>query len=578
VALRELRISNLAVIEEARLSFEDGFSVLTGETGSGKSMCVSALRAALGGRLEPETVRAGTPGARVAAVFDSPSPRLRARRAELGIPDDDLITLSREIPASGRATCRIDGALVSQAVLREVGDLCVEVTAQGTSHRMLRRSWQRDVLDAFGGADVVAARHATAEAVRAWRLALDALASAHRAASTGAAELQRARDLVDDLGNLEIRSGEDTELQAERLRLRHAARIAGSATAIAEASGGGDQSAADQLASALGGATDLATVDPVLGGIIEDASEIIDRLRDLALDARRHVDEIVVDEARLGAVEERLDLLTRVIRRHGSLDAALGELERATVLVAGIDGEGGNLAVLEAASGARRAEAGAAAAVLSAARSAAARRLERAITSELRSLELPHARFRVVLTRSLDVDGVDTGDGTPVRCAPAGVDEVDFRLAPNRDSVPMPLDEGPSGGELGRLALALSAVVSEDEAPVLVLDEVDTGIGGETAARVGDVLARIGRTRQVIAVTHRPEIAARAGWHLTITKRDLPGGAEARAAAVAGEDRVREIARLMSGRTTEAALTRAAELLDEGYSGGDRGTPGVRTM
>jgi DNA repair protein RecN (Recombination protein N) len=316
----------------------------------------------------------------------------------------------------------------------------------------------------------------------------------------------------------------------------------------------------------------------VLGGIIEDASEIIDRLRDLALDARRHVDEIVVDEARLGAVEERLDLLTRVIRRHGSLDAALGELERATVLVAGIDGEGGNLAVLEAASGARRAEAGAAAAVLSAARSAAARRLERAITSELRSLELPHARFRVVLSRSLDVDGVDTGDGTPVRCTPAGVDDVDFRLAPNRDSVPMPLDEGPSGGELGRLALALSAVVSEDEAPVLVLDEVDTGIGGETAARVGDVLARIGRTRQVIAVTHRPEIAARAGWHLTITKRDLPGGAEARAAAVAGEDRVREIARLMSGRTTEAALTRAAELLDEGYSGGDRGTPGVRTM
>jgi DNA repair protein RecN (Recombination protein N) len=577
MALRELRISNLAVIEEARLSFEDGFSVLTGETGAGKSMCITALRAALGGRVEPEAVRAGASGTRVAAVFDSPSPRLRARRAELGIPDHDLLTLSREIPAAGRATCRIDGALVSQAVLREIGDLCVEVTAQGTSHRMLRRTWQREVLDAFGGPDLHAARSATLEAVRAWRGALDTLAAAHRAASTGAAELQRARDLVDDLSSLEIRTGEDAELQAERLRLRHAARIAGYATAIAEASGGDDQSAADRLAGALNGGADLATVDPALGSLIENADELVDRLRDLALDARRHAGEIIVDDARLTAVEERLDILTRVIRRHGSLDAVLVELERAAALVASVDGDGGGLGALEAAAAARRTAAGTAAAALSSVRSAAARRLERAIIAELRALELPHARFRVVLTRTLDVEGVDTGDGTPVRCTAAGVDEVDFRLAPNRDSVPMPLDEGPSGGELGRLALALSAVVSEDEAPVLVLDEVDTGIGGETAARVGDVLARIGRSRQVIAITHRPEIAARAGSHLTITKRDRPGGAEANAAVVAGEDRVREIARLMSGRTTEAALQRAAELLDEGSSG-DRGSPGVRTM
>jgi DNA repair protein RecN (Recombination protein N) len=576
VALRELRISNLAVIEEAQLPFEDGFSVLTGETGAGKSMCIAALRAALGGRLEPDAVRAGTAGTRVAAVFDNPNPALRARRAELGISDDDLVTLSREIPASGRATCRVDGALVSQAVLREFGDLLMEVTAQGTSHRMLRRPWQRELLDAFGGRDLAAARAATADAARAWRVAVEALAAAHRAANTGAAELQRARDLVEDLGSLDIRPGEDAELHAERLRLRHAARIAGCALSIAEASGGDDHSAADRLASAIGGGADLAAVDPGLGALLESADEMVDRLRDLALDARRHADDITVDEARLTAVEERLDTLTRVTRRHGSLDAALAELQGATALVAGVDGEGGAIATLESSAAARRAEAGSAAAALSLARSSAARRLERAVTTELRSLELPHARFRVVLSRTLDVDGVDTGDGTPVRCAVTGVDEVDFRLAPNRDSVPMPLDEGPSGGELGRLALALSAVVSEEEAPVLVLDEVDTGIGGETAARVGDVLARIGQTRQVIAVTHRPEIAARAGSHLTITKLDRSGRVEATAAVVSGERRVREIARLMSGRTTEAALLRAAELLEEGH--GVRGAPGVRTM
>ncbi|MHB8489816.1 MAG: DNA repair protein RecN [Candidatus Dormibacteria bacterium] len=577
MALRELRVGNLAVIEDTRLSFDEGFSVLTGETGSGKSMCVNALRAALGGRLEPETVRAGAVAARVAAVFDNPSPRLRSRRAELGIPDDDLITLSREVPASGRAVCRIDGALVSQTVLRELGDLCVDVTAQGTSHRMLRRSWQRDVLDAFGGTECAAARSATAAAVQAWRAATEATAAARRAASTGAAELQRARDLVDDLGNLSIRAGEDVDLQTERLRLRHASRIAGCALALADASGGDEQSFADRLAAAIGAGADLAAVDPHLAMLLEEADALVDRLRELALDARRHADEITVDEARLTAIEERLDTLARVTRRHGSLEAAIAELDRATALVTGFDGEAGAIGTLETAAEACRAEAGRAAGRLSAVRTSAARRLERAVTTELRSLELPHARFRVVLTRNLDVDGVNAGDETPVHCGPAGIDEVDFRLAPNRDAVPMPLDEGPSGGELGRLALALSAVVSEEDAPVLVLDEVDTGIGGETAARVGDVLARIGRTRQVIAITHRPEIAARAAAHLTITKVDRPGGPVATAAAVSGAERVTEIARLMSGRTTAAALTRAAELLEEG-AGGVRGIPGVRTM
>jgi DNA repair protein RecN (Recombination protein N) len=577
VALRELRVSNLAVIEEARLSFDEGFTVLTGETGSGKSMCVNALRVALGGRLEPEAVRAGAAATRVAAVFDNPTPRVRTRRAELGIADDDLITLSREVPASGRATCRIDGALVSQAVLREFGDLCVDVTAQGTSHRMLRRSWQREMLDAFGGQESAAARAATAGAVQAWRAATEAAAAAQRAANTGAAELQRARDLVEDLAPIRIRPGEDAELQAERLRLRHAARIAESALSLAEASGGDDQSAADRLAAAIGVGADLAAVDAGLSTLLEEADLLVERLRELALDARRHAGEVTVDDARLTEIEERLDTLARVTRRHGSLETALIDLDRAAALVASVDGEAGAIGSLEIAAEASRAAAGGAAAALSAVRTTAARRLERAVTTELRSLEMPHARFRVVLTRSIDVDGVDTGDGTPVRCGPWGIDEVDFRLAPNRDSVPMPLDEGPSGGELGRLALALSAVVTEAEAPVLVLDEVDTGIGGETAARVGDVLARVGRSRQVIAITHRPEIAARAASHLTIAKLDRPGGPTATVASVTGEERVGEIARLMSGRTTVAALRRAAELLEEGASG-DRGTPGVRTM
>ena len=176
---------------------------------------------------------------------------------------------------------------------------------------------------------------------------------------------------------------------------------------------------------------------------------------------------------------------------------------------------------------------------------------------------------------------MDLGDGIPVRCGLHGADDVDFRFAASRGMVPVPLDEGPSGGELSRIALALSAVVTEDAAPVLVLDEVDAGIGGETAARVGDVLAAIGETRQVLAVTHRAEIAARAGYHLVVSKRDDPAGAIASVAPVDGEPRVHEVSRLMSGRATPAALRRAGELLDEGRGAGaarPRARSATRTM
>jgi DNA repair protein RecN (Recombination protein N) len=164
---------------------------------------------------------------------------------------------------------------------------------------------------------------------------------------------------------------------------------------------------------------------------------------------------------------------------------------------------------------------------------------------------------------SADPDGLDLGDG-PVRCDGGGVDQVEYRLAANRGGVPLPLDEGPSGGELSRLALALAAVTGEGGQPILVLDEVDTGIGGETAARVGDLLAEIGHGRQVLAITHRPEIAARASWHLLVYRHEAAGRLESRVRRVDADDRLTEVARLMSGRTTEAALARADELLLEG--------------
>jgi len=575
--LVELRIANLAVVRAARLELGPaGLVALTGETGAGKTVCIAALRLVLGGRFDPELVRSGCDAASVAAVFDTVPDEVRSRLEGLGVPDDDLLTLSRELARGGRGACRVNGALVSAATLREIGESLVEVTGQGESLRLLRPARQRELLDTFGGSTLLELRGETAIAVRRWREAQEALARATESARTGAAGIERAREVAAELAPLGLRAGEDAELSAERLRLRHAAGLAAAAEALHVACQGSDESlgAADLLAAAAEEGRSLHRVDPAVDGLVAEADDLIERLRDLAAGARRCADGYVVDEGRLAAVEERLDVLDRVRRRHGgSIEAALQALATALELCASADAGSGGLARLQAAVAERRAEAAAVAARLSEVRVRAAARLEKEVTARLRQLRLPHGRLRVVVARTADAEGLEI-DGATVAAALHGVDDVEFRLATARDGVPLPLAQGPSGGELSRLGLALRAVVAlADDSPTLVLDEVDTGLGGETAARVGEVLAAIGETRQVVVITHRAEIAARGGSHLRVVKDERSGRPETTVAAVEGDDRVAEVARLLSGRTTAAALARAAELLEEGRARPDAAVP-----
>jgi DNA repair protein RecN (Recombination protein N) len=565
VALVELRISDVAVLRSVTLVPGEGLTALTGETGSGKSLCVTGLRLALGGRVDGEVVTRGRERATVAAVFDAVPHEVRELCAAQGIAVEELLTLSREIPASGRGSCRVNGSLVSIATLREIGEQLVELTAQGESHRLLRPAWQRRLLDAMGGEAITAARRATATAVAEWRAAAEAERRAGAVAARDREQLDRARELVGELGPLRLTAGEDAGLTAECVRLRGAARLREAAEALGAACSGGDEgSAADLVATAVAAGRPVAgaTGDAELGVLVDDAEEVVSQLSELGRRARRLAAQCEVDDRRLLAVEERLDVLERVRRRHGgSLEAALDRLQEAAALVeaAGQDRTPERLAAeLEAS----RARAAAAATGLSGARRAAAAALERAVTAELRRLRLPNARFRVVLQRTPDESGLEV-DGARVACGTEGVDGVEFRLGANRDEVPLPLDEGVSGGELSRLGLALRAVVADaDDCPTLILDEVDTGLGGETAARVGEVLAAVARRRQVLVITHRPEIAAPATRQLVVAKHDRGGRTEAAVAAVEGEERVREVARLMSGTPTEAALARARELLE----------------
>lgn len=564
MALVELRINDLAVVAGARLEPGAGFTAITGETGAGKSVCLAALRLALGGRSEAGMVRSGSGAARAVAVFDGVPAGVRRRLEELGIPDDELLTLSRELPRSGRATARVNGAMVSQATLAELGEALADITVQGASQRLLQRAWQRRLLDAFAGRPAAEARSRMAARLGAWRQAREALDHANRLAAGSAEELRRAREVAEELRPLRLAMGEEEALAAEAGRLRHGVAIAAAAEAMRVAAGGCDDGAgaADLLAAAVESARPLVELDDGLRALVGEAAEAVLGLRDLSVRARHQAESVPVDDRRLAAVEERLDTLARVRRRHGTIEAALRSLAAAEELLSSggaREGEGRREAVLRAAAE----EAAAAAGALSKLRQGAARRLAREVTGRLRTLELPHARFEIRLGTVPDPEGLDLGEG-PVRCGGAGADEIEFLLTANRDCDPRPLDSGPSGGELSRLALALGAVVTEDSSPLLVLDEVDGGISGETAARVGDALAAIGRQRQVIAVTHRSEIAARAGRHLLAAKRDAGGVTRTEVRALEGAERAAEIARLMSGRATRAAMARADELLVEG--------------
>jgi DNA repair protein RecN (Recombination protein N) len=562
VSLVEVRIHDLAVFAEAVVPFGEGFTALTGETGAGKSLCITALRLALGDRLDGDPIRAGAGGARVTAVFDQAPAPLRQRLADIGVPADELITLSREVSRSGRGSCRINGALVSLAVLREVGETLAEVTLQGASHRLLQRTRQRDLLDLAAGATEL--RDEVREAVVRWRAAQAALDDVRRLRAASAADVAAAAQLVEDLAGLALGAGEDGQLAAERLRLRNAAALTAASTGLRRAAAGDEEAsgAADLLATAVDAAASLEGVDPTLDALAAEATDLLDRLRDLGADARRHAESIGLEEARLAEVEERLDVLARVRRRHGSIEQAIEALAAAGELIAAGQDDGARITAAEAAVATARARAGELAEVLSGRRRHAGRRLEADVDRALHLLELPHARLRVVLELRPDPAGVEVG-GATVHCGPGGIDEVELRLATNRGAAPVALDEGPSGGELSRLVLALSACVTETGSPLLVLDEVDTGISGETAARVGDLLAATGEQRQVVAVTHRAEIASRAAGHLVVRKHDTLAGTVAALDRVEGESRLTEIARLMSGRVTDAALARAMELRGE---------------
>ena len=532
MALLELAVTDLALIERVRVPLRAGFTVITGETGAGKSLLIDALTLVLGGRSDAGLVRAGADTARVEALFDR---------------DPEPMICVREVNAGGRTIARIDDETVTVARLAAVVSPLVEIHGQHEQQRLLSTATQRDLLDAHGGHATL--RDAVADAVAAYRENDAALRELELDPGELARRLELADHAASEIEAIAPRPGEVDELRSRLAAAANAERLVRLSAQLHERLAGEGTGAREQLGLAARDALELGRLDPRLEGMHERLIGLEAEVQELGAELQRGVDESEADVRAAEQLEERLGALYGLLRKYGEDEAAVlafGEASRA---------EADRLRGLEGEQARRRAdaerlltEARSAAASLSAARRKAAERLASGVTSGLRELGFPDAAFEIEIQPSeLDATGADA---------------ITFVLAANPGEPARPLARIASGGELSRVALAIKGVLAAaDTTPTLVFDEVDAGIGGRSADPVGARLWRLGREHQVLCVTHLPQIAAYADAHLHIAKSVREGRTVTEVYELGDDERVDELAAMLGGKAGDAATADAARTL-----------------
>jgi len=529
LVLKELKVRDLALVAESRVRFGPGLNLLTGETGSGKSLIVDALGLTLGARGGGDQVRHGAQRATVESVFDS---------------GGSSLVLERELGKRGAA--RIDGRSASPVQLRELGRNLVAVHGQHEHHALLDTDTQTDLLDGYAGCREMDAAVGVAHA--AWAAAMTALSELEAMRLRGHREQEFLRWQLEELKQANLRPGEDAELAAERAAVRHAARLAElgheSVSALHE----------DGIARASVAVRSAADLDPRLALQAARLAALEEEVADVAAELRRYSEALDSDPGRLEVIETRLAVLDAIKRKHGgTLEAAITEEERLRRQVGATEDLDGAVAAAERERDEARAHLEAAAGHLTKARAEGARRMQKAVAAELQGLSLEGARFEVELRGRAEI-------------GPDGAELAEMMFSANPGEPLAPLARVASGGELARLMLAIKTVGADaDRMPTLVFDEVDAGIGGEAATQVGLRLKALGAKRQVLVVTHLAQIASFADHHLLVEKS--PGADGRNVVSVrelhSDDERAAELARMMSGGVTAKALARARELLDE---------------
>jgi len=565
--LRELRIRNLAVIESLTVPFGPGLNVLTGETGAGKSILIDALTLLLGERAQPgESIRAGAEGATIEGVFVLPrrSP-VGQFLQEHGIPlEDGQLIVRRELVRGGRGRVFLNDANATLALLERLGEALVEVHGQHEHQSLLRPSRHLDLLDAFAGLGVL--REKLRQRHEEWRAATSELETLRTGARDKTARSAQCREELADIEAARLQAGEEEVLREERRRLQNAERLAEGATLAYRELYDDPGSAVGRAGRAAAALRDLARIDPAVEPTVQALDTAMVHLDETARAVRGYRDAIVFDPPRLEQIERRLDEIGRVKRKYG--ETVEGILALRQRLAAELDGLGqGDADETKMAERVERlrSEVVTRALDISERREQTAERLEQAALGELTALDLEGAMFRIRLTRDAAGEGELGAGPENWRVGPRGVDQAEFLLAANAGEEPRPLARVASGGELSRTMLALKVVLAAaDAVPVLVFDEVDAGIGGKTADAVGRKLRQVARSRQVLCVTHLPQIAAYADQHFRVEKREAEGRAATSVATLARNDRVREVARMLGGESvTDTSLQHALELITQ---------------
>ena len=550
--LTELRVRNFAIIEQLTLPLARGFNVLTGETGAGKSIIVGALGLLLGERASTDVVRTGADRAIVEGTFDvADRPELVTLLDDRGIDvEEETVVLKREVAAAGRARAWVNGTPVTAAVLSDIGRLLINVHGQHEAQTLLDPDAQRGILDAFAGAS------AQASAVRVAHVTLAAARAEIADLTRRRADAERRADylrhVVREIEDAKLMDGEDVRLEDEARRLEHAEELRTLARGAYAALDGEEDAVLARLGQMQRALAAILRIDSERGRLQELYDAGFYAFEELARELEDYEGSIDLDPARLEEVRRRRDVIYRLVKKYGgSLADVLhtGITSRAELDL--VDSAGLDLRTLEAREREADERLRASAAELTALRSAAATRLARAVDEVLPSLGMPDGRFTATLVPAPEI-------------GPTGAETVEFRVALNVGHDARPLSRVASGGELSRVMLALKTILARlDAVPTLIFDEVDAGIGGKVGLQVGDTMRRVAAHHQVFAITHLPQIAARAHHHILVAKGARGGVTTADVAVLEGARRVTEIARMLGGDPeSEISRAHATELLE----------------
>jgi len=553
--ITELRIADFGVINDATVSFHPGLTVVTGETGAGKTMIVTGLGLLLGGRADPRSVRRGSERARVEGRFKIENPELLQHVSKVGGElDDDEVIVARHVTSAGRSRAYLGGTQVPASVCAELTARLVEIHGQSEQERLTEADRQRELLDRFAGAAVAEPLGKYSILWAEERAARAELAHLRAEAQSRAREIDLLKFGLEEIERIGPAAGEDIALAAEAIRLQSADDLRDSAQLAVHALAGPEDEAGGALAmlyAARKSFEPAVSRDPAAAQLGDRLAEASYQLTDLTADLARYLDGLENQPGRLEQIAERRAQLSILTRKYGTTcDDVLQWAAESAVRLIQLEESDERIAILDARIEELQSELNSLAAQISAARREAAAAFGELVRVELAALAMPHARL------NFDVSDADLG--------PRGADRVDLVFAANPGGELRSLGRVASGGELSRVRLALEVVLAADhDAVTLIFDEVDAGVGGKVAVEVGRRLARLSQHTQVVVVTHLAQVAAFADRHYVVVKSDDGQVTTSGVVPVTEEDRAVELARMMAGlETTESAIAHASELME----------------